>query len=544
MEEKPHGSTELPRSSRPGLRDTAARGVLLVALALVIHLALARDGRQHWHEWRHVYSAAHYSVSELALGRFDPGPPPERSAEETGAWYWGQLGHEAVLRAAISVLGPGLGTATLLQLAYGIWVPLSAIGFYFALKRVDSRGGAALVSVAFLLSPLAVYCGFKMMGEVLALPFAAVSTLLLVKASESRGRTTAWWVVGLAMALAATFLAKVFAPLLPLGFAIALVWTDPLGCGRRRILLVMGAASCLAALVVALALAAWGIAPWRIIHVYTFFRDFRHPFAISLSGILVAGSLLYLLVPLALKSKRVRLARFLLVWLAASAIPWFLLAPNFIEARYLSVAAVPFAGLAALGLEALVSERRRILFPAALGSVFAGATLLALPFLPYEMRSGDLAKALQRIWENDPETHVLLPWNYSDFHFAAFAFPERPVFLVQSPVDDERRPYRDPAWESRLRSYYGPAFLPTLDDLERLGNVPFLYVGHGMLPPFQNAQRVADWLNLGFVSNMIERVSPRRHIEESWMWTADAIQLEARARSGAYYVYDVRIARQ
>jgi len=98
----------MPRSARGKLLPVSGGMTLLVLmLSAVLYVALADDERHHWHEWRYLYSAAHYTELELRLGTFDPGPPPERSADEIGAWYWGQMLHLTVLRSVVQVFGLG-----------------------------------------------------------------------------------------------------------------------------------------------------------------------------------------------------------------------------------------------------------------------------------------------------------------------------------------------------------------------------------------------------------------------------------------------------
>ena len=72
----------------------------LIAAAVLcgaLYLWLANDGRHHWHEFRYLYSAAHYSTAELMDGAFDPGPAPMRSARQVAEWYATELLHIQLL---------------------------------------------------------------------------------------------------------------------------------------------------------------------------------------------------------------------------------------------------------------------------------------------------------------------------------------------------------------------------------------------------------------------------------------------------------------
>src|SRR5690606_12970062 len=161
MSEQPAGAQVAQQRGR-----RAWPRLLCVVAAGALYILLADDGRHHWHEWRHVYSAAHFTIDQLAAGEFDPGPPPERTADEAAGWYWGQLGHEALLRAVIRLAGSGLETIVLLEWLYGLLLPLAALLFFLTLRRLPLGTDPSLISAATLLSPLTVYLGFKLMGEV------------------------------------------------------------------------------------------------------------------------------------------------------------------------------------------------------------------------------------------------------------------------------------------------------------------------------------------------------------------------------------------
>jgi len=522
----------------------------LVLAGAALYLLLANDSRHHWHEWRHLYSASNYSVDQLARGEFDPGPPPERSAAEVGAWYWGQLGHEAFLREGVGLLGQGLVTARVLGWLYGVAMLLTAVIITMTLRRLPITVPPELVGGVVLFSPLGLYLGFKLMGEVPALFFAALACLLLTASLDAPQRSRRVIALGAcAVTLALTFLFKVFLPLYFLGFAAALAVAFPQFYSRKQlathVLSVMAGAALLAGLAGVLHGVALGDWP----HIYAFFRGYRQPQAASLFGILTAGSLLYVLAALAplAGSQRARDLRFFAAWLAGSTLPVLALATNFVESRYLTVGLAAFAGLVALGLVGMLDRLqsrfrsvrwRKAAFVAILPliPIFGVATQ---PFMPFEMNSSELVKAARLVWADAPDAAVLLPWNYTDYHFLAFAYPDRPIYLVQSAVDEHGKPYRDPAWERRMGRIYGESFVPGPEQLRQVGNREKVYIGHGILPPFSNLSRLATTLGASWVVERLEAMEPRVHISESWMWIDPRIHLEPTARVGEYRVFAV-----
>lgn len=521
--------------------------LLYVVAVGALYVLLAHDGRHHWHEWRHVYSAAHFTVGQLAAGEFDPGPPPERTAEETAGWYWGQVGHEALLRAVIRLAGPGLGTVAFLEWLYGLMVPLAVLLILSTLRRLPLGTDPALISAGTLLSPLAVYLGFKLMGEVPALLFAAFAGYLFLAGLQARrGFAAAALQTGAGLSLALCFLFKVFMPLSFFGFALALPVAFP-EYGWRRVSERLLFTSAVAAAAVALAGGAVSVQPADWALVYVFFLEYRQPAAASAFGLLSAGSLLYVLVPFSFLARDSRATRFFGAWLGFSAAPSLLLATNFIEARYLAVALVPFAGLSVVGLTEIVRRVRvpgrdagvRTRSAVAALIVLPAATAGALPFLPYEMSSRELVGLVNRIWGDDPEAALLVPWNYTDYHFLAFAFPERPVYLVQSPVDDRGVAYRDSLWERRQARNYGPAFIPGPEHLGRVAESTRVYIGHGELPPIANLRKLASSLGITPIVRSLDAMQPRRHITESWMWSSREVRLREAMRVGRYAAYHV-----
>jgi hypothetical protein len=525
------------------------RQLTLLLIALFIYLFLGNDDHHHWHEWRYLYSAANYSIEELRQGTFDPGPPPERSADEVGAWYWGQLLHESILRTAAETLDKGLRTVTAIQWLYGAWIPLAVLFGFLALRRLRLGVDETQVAALTLLSPLAVYLGFKLMAEGPAVFFAAVAIWSFAAGADKHGipQMLLWTLAAFFTAL--SFLAMVYMPLLVLSFLVA--WSICLGerSSVERWLgpLWVGAGSVVFSLV--LAELFYGLSPADYFNMYGFYRTYVKSIAISLFGVLTAWSALYLLALAAFKSPQKKPRNFFLWWLIASCLPLFVFSGNYLEARFLAVALFPLAGLSVLGLDVIAQNVTKRLTGRAAGTLSWVCILLfvplvsaiSLPFMPFEMNASELRRVVTRVLAQDSAAAILIPWNYTDFHYLRFAFPDAPIFLVQSPVDERNHPVPDDKWVRRYLRIYGTAFLPDLKSLKNVDERNMYYVGHGILPPLRNLKSLATLIGLHAVAYQIDKMNPKNHLAESWMWNNPKFLFREEMRDGNYRLYRVRL---
>lgn len=520
-------------------------GVLVVCGLFVW---LGRDGRHHWHEWRYAYSAAHYSIPALVAGEFDPGPPPERSAAEVGAWYWGQVFHEVILARLLRAAGTGAAALRRVQSVYGLFVVVGAGCAYLTLRRLAFTTAAWRTACIVLLSPLGCWMGFKLMAEPPAFLFASVSVLCVAFAVTSGG-----WPGRVALTVAAgvslmlSFLTMVYLPLLVTGFLFAMVLVPPQGAERRRVLAVAAGTLAVGGAANALALRRLSLEPAQYLQMYAFYRAFAKSWLVSLFGVATAWSLLYPLMPLAFARDARKTAAFFAAWAGAALLPLVFLSSNYLESRHLVVALVPCAGLVGLGLTRVAdacAARAGWKVPgaarAAVLVVVPLVTWLTLPLMPFEMNSRELRTMVQRIYAWDDAAVLLVPWNYTDFHYLTLAFPARDIVLVQAPVDATGNVVHDEAWERRRAATYGAAFVASPAGLAPYAGRPQYYLGHGRLPPFQNLKRLADGLGLRFISRRLDDMNPLVHIEHSWMWENPAFVFEEAARSRWYTAYRVR----
>jgi hypothetical protein len=518
-------------------------GLALTLLACLLYLSIANDGRNHWHEWRYLYSATHFSVETLLAGGFDPGPPPDRSAAEVGAWYWGQALHEVLLAGLVDLLGEGTAARRALQWIYAALVLASALLWIRILRRLPLASDSRLVASVFLVSPLGCWLGFKLMAEAPALLLASLGALAFTRALGSRsGPRCAGWSIAAGLASALSFLSMVYLPLLVLGFAAATLALGAEIPRKRALVAVLGMLASFSIFVL-VGLALLALSPSDTLQMYGFYRGYRKSWMVNLFGIATAGSLLYLLVPLALATPHRRDLHFYACWAAAALLPLVLLSGNYLEARFLVVAGPALAGLVLLGAQVLARrwEAHPRAVAAALVCSVAGISWVTLFLLPFEMSSRELRGLVEDCTRRAEDAVILLPWNYTDFHFLRFEYPDREILLVQAPVDAAGKPFRDEDWVQRRRRDYGSHYLDSIEELSRYRGRALFYLGHGRMPPFQTLSRWTGALGLDFVARRIDEMNPLEHITHSWMWENPAFEFREVQRGPHYRAYRVEL---
>jgi Domain of unknown function (DUF5060)/Putative collagen-binding domain of a collagenase/Protein of unknown function (DUF4038) len=524
-----------------------------IVLFIGIYVVLGNDGRHHWHEFRYLYSASFYSTAALMQGVFDPGPAPVRTAEEVATWYATELFHIYILKQLVALFGMGLKSYTIIKTLYGMML-VAAVGLVWKTLRDLGMSliQSGLTAGLLLISPLAVYLGFKLMGEVPSLLFSVCALAVFtagIRRTNFLSRAVLSGVAGLFVAL--SMLASAKMPLLFLGFwaALLLAWAPP---ETRKPILKAGIISWVTFLIAAAAI-------FRLlggtVDIYyqamAAFSGFTKPlpmwmFAIFNLGLFGMG--LWFLLPLAWLSPEKRYRRFFLLWIALSAVPILVTAENFLEPRYLVTALIPFVGLAALGLQALWNYVRalnwsrslRAVTASILGVIIVGGAAVAQPLMPYESDTNRLIQAVQSEAPRPQSAVILVPWNYSDFHFLRFAFPDRPIYLVQSAANERGEAVQDPVWTSRFAAIYGDHYLPTAESFPaEFSKRRMLFLGWTVLPSLQNLHNFLMFFGLTRLAGYVEASHFRNHMTESWLMYDSRFAMRERSEFGQYQVYEV-----
>jgi len=523
---------------------------IAVAALVTGYLLLANDGRHHWHEFREIHSARFYSNSELMRGAFDPGPSPLRTPDEVATWYVNKLLQIEILRLLIDLFGVGLTALETIQLVYAVLLPVTGALTVVALCKIGLPvWRAGLIAAAMLLSPLGIYLGFKSLGDVPALMFAAAAA-----ASLTAGLRSSVWFwplsVSAGVCLALSAMASWTGPPLVLGLYGALLVTPPHGLRRRTILTaslvgVLTSALCLTGGLVLLGGSIDGY--WRGLVALMGFSKALPMWLFAVFSVGLFGGALWIIAPLSWMSHDAQLRRIFLVWLGAAILVPGMLGSGFLEPRYLVGALVPLAGLAVMGVEAAWDRASRSGY--SLKARSAWATIVALtvvgsaaavqPIMPYELDQPQLTR-LVREQAATASVAILTPWNYSDFHFLRFAYPDRAIYLVQSAATEVGDLVDDAHWTSRFAEMYGDRYLPSAAAVsDSLAEGGLLYVGWTVLPSFQNLKAVLLAVRLPRVAAYVDASQFRNHMAESWLVSDPHFTMREFARYGQYRVSHV-----
>jgi hypothetical protein len=526
-----------------------------IVLVIVIYLILANDGRHHWHEFRDLYSATFYSTADLMKGLFDPGPAPVRTAEQVAAWYSTKLFHIYLLKELVSLLGVGLKSYTIIKALYAAMLIMAVGLIAITLRNLDtSVTRTALIVGLIFLSPTTVYLGFKLMPEVPSLLFSAAALVLFTAAfRRSSHRIVLSSLAGIALTLST--LSSWNVPLLFLGFwfAFLVAWLPKSQRKPIAVASFMTWTVFFVSMPIGLWLlgGSWGAYLSAIAGYLEFTKSFpMWMFAVFNLGLV--GMTLWLLLPLAWLSPDDRSRRFFLVWLAISVIPAMVITVRFLEPRYLTSGTIPFVALVALGLEALWERTRawiwkpslRAALAGTLAVVIIGGTTVAQALMPFEADTGRLIQAVQSEAPRPNSAVILVPWNYSDFHFLRFAFPDRPIYLVQSAANERGEAVQDPVWTARFAAMYGDHYLPNAEAVPgEFSKRRMLYIGWTVLPSLQNLHNFLMSFGVTRLAGYLEASRFRNHMTESWLIYDSRFAMRELSQYGQYQVYEAKYIR-
>jgi hypothetical protein len=523
----------------------------IVVPLLILYLLIANDGRHHWHEFRHLYSGTYYSATELLAGEFDPGPAPVQPKEKVAAWYASEIFHTYLLRQLTKIFGKGTFGYRAIKVFYAILLITAVCLFSLALYYLGlSFNLALLTGLMILFSPVIIYLGFKLMGEVPALFFASIALAIFSKdlGLLNTPQIARYIFAGVAFALSTLASAKMAFFFPAFWLSVLTMWSQP---DARESVARAGVITLLVYLVgwlMGFKLLGGSIdIYYRALAGFMSFTKPHNMLLFAAFNLALFGSGMWICAPFSWFSREVRLRRFYFVWLLLAAFPALTIAIGFLEPRYLVPALIPFVGIAALGaayvLEWIQSFQKKIfakyLITGLFGVVLIGFAAAAQFFIPFETDENKLVQALRsEIYSTDPPA-ILLPWNYSDFHFLHFLFPEKPLYLVQSPADAQGRLIEDSDWVERKKEMYGKHYIPDRKSLSTLTQRRKLYIGWTILPSIDNLRRLLIKIKLQKIAKPLDPSRFMNHMSQSWLWKDPNFNLQKIDKFGQYTVYEV-----
>jgi len=519
MTTKPRGA-----AAPDPMRRAAAIG-LIIGAAVILFLQAGRRQSHHWDEPVYLYAAAHYTPKALAGGSFEPGNIP--------GFFSVKIGHVTILHWMIRLFGQGLHAVVVIQCIYTMLVLLTCglVGWWSWLTWRNLHHAIAVGLVA-LVTPVSIYLGPKLLSEVPAM-FCGMGSLValgLALRSTRRIPSALWTLIGGA-ALAGAVLCRETAPLLVATGWGALFIAAPRGVARRRILL-----EC--SLIAGCAVVLLGVAQW-VLHL-DFLHALRSAHALAvmdtplrqwLKRIVFAFGPLLAVAPFAAFSTRRREAWFYGLWLAGSVLP-LLLSLRYLEERFLVTGVPALAGLAVLGGEVLWQWMGRsaaqILGIGLLAMVAMRANAIIQPRTFYSVDEVAYEEVMDWLGHQPGNRPILIPWVIGDYHYLRVAYPDAPVYLVDTESLFVASATRDDIAQGRAqrfgdtmvrrvevdpRQWYGTRYIPDLKALQALGPAPWWYV--------------------------TTKVRGRDKTDYSWIWTDPGLELTLVFDNGQYYVYKV-----
>ncbi len=516
--------------------------ILLALAALASGLWVAADGRHHWDEPAYLYAGAWLPAAELTGGQVQPSGIPH--------FMQGRILHAVLVKGVMQAAGsPTAGFVAMLALNL---VLLAAS--VFLLHRI-LRGllpgvpwtGATTALVA--MSPVVLYLAFRVLADVEAFFAALLATWALMRLARGSGLLHAAIATA---ALAVCALSKNQMAWMPATFWAAFVLVPVADLDRRR-LLVLGAASGLAAIGITLAtLEGSGVGIEAYWASYRGLADTGMPLVVKVLNVGTELGILWLLIPLALLTTRRRELAAFGLWLALAMAP-FLFVINSIEARHVAVNLVAAGALFALALEALGSRWQAwhrgpgILAP---GVALAGLAVImatnaiVLAIMPHRVVIPEMREALDVLDARyGAGGYVLLTaTGYPDFHLVRVLWPAvdvRDPGTAETYVHDGAR-----SREQAIDAWYGGREIGSLDELRQLGK-PVAWLGYRRTFAAENLHDMVARLSPALAARLSGSVTlPDRLFPPAseWLWGSADVAFEPLAEVGHYHVYALRIA--
>ena len=522
----PARAERTPAAAASVSRRPAVRTLAVALGAALLFLFLAFDGRLHWDEAGYLYTGGFLDREAILKGEF------------LGGIYISRMLHIAVIAAIADLVGPGLSAlAILIGLYFAALLLVARIWYLILQKLLSDDRGLGLAVVCGMFTPIYLYLAFKTMPEVPGLAMSSIAAWALLSAFT--GRPLIWLPV-VSLALAATAFLKTEMTLLYISLVatLFLFGTDRYPRGRLIGYVLVSGLGALA--VFAVALWALGIDLAVYLKIGRGLLTREEPLAAKLLHIALEGGVFFLALPLAFLSSRRRDAWFCLTWFLLATLPLPLLIAHF-ESRYLAGNLIPLIGLiylAADGLAPRVAEWWRRSRPAtACGAglallVVVGSNLIALSVMTHELRIDQLHRLIARLDQAYAGRNyaILTPYTYTDFHYLRFAYPDRPIYTVQTvfsrPTDN---------W-----SYYPGRVVTDLAQLKSL-DAELVYLGFHENLAVENLRRIVGVIPLPILAKQFEEKDFQDHLALSWMWGNRDLVFEEPLREGHYLAYPVRV---
>jgi hypothetical protein len=451
--------------------------VSLVLGTLVIFLCLGNRFDHHYDEFGYMYAAANYTPSEIAAGHFE--------ASNIDGYFDAKIGHIFFLRFLIGLFGQGITAIKAIQAVYtALIIGAGAMMVWMIGLLWGNWLRALVVGLLFLLTPVSVYVGPKLLAETPGFFSGVASLLLLVLClrTPKRGLQVLYSLAS-AILLTASLLSRGNMLLMVAGGWFALWVVCPPGMRRGSILINSAIVGALAVVFLFFSQELFGLDLLGAIHSVGAVTNLKYPWRKKVWQILYTFGPFLAVLPFAVASEARQEFRFYGIWLACSILP-LVVGLRYMEVRFLMGGAPAMAGMAMLGGEVLWGWLRTLRLPAMriagiglVALIMAGSNHYIQPKTTYELDTNAYENVMGWIRNAAPHQPILVPWGWSDYHFLRMAYPEEPVYLANTttffaPTNYVREVSK---WGDTLERWYGDRYVGNLATLKRLER-PWLFL--------------------------------------------------------------------
>ena len=449
----------------------------LVLGTLVLFLWLGNRFDHHWDEFGYLYAAANYTPAEIAAGHFEP--------SNIAGFFNAKIGHIVFLRLLIGLFGQGITAIKAIQAVYTVLIIGAGATMVWMIGLLWGNWLRALVvGLLFLLTPVSVYLGPKLLAETPGFFSGVASLLLLVLCLRTPKRgLQALYSLASAILLTASLLSRGNMLLMAAGGWLALWVVCPPGMRRGSILINSAIVGALAIVFLLFSQELFGLDLLGAIHSVGAVVNQKNPWRRKVWTIIYTFGPFLAVLPFAVASEARQEFRFYGIWLACSILP-LMIVLHYMEMRYLMGGAPAMAGMAMLGGDVVWDWLRRLRLPAMriagiglVALIMAGSNHYIQPKTTYELDISAYENVMGWIRKTAPHQPILIPWGWSDYHFLRMAYPEEPIYLANTttffaPTNIARDVS---TWDDAKQQWYGDRYVRNLAALKRLDR-PWLFL--------------------------------------------------------------------
>jgi hypothetical protein len=514
-----------------------------LALALLLGLQLAADGRLSGDEPGYLYAAAYQSVPQIIAGEVQPTGIP--------GFTQGRILHVLFQKGVMTMTRAGPEGFRALQVIHLAIVALNVLLIGATTRRLlpqVAEARAAILIVA--MTPIVLYFALKTTADNEALLAALVATWGLLHLASRRGAAgPAAVVIGLVVA-ALTKNQMIF---VPAAFWIAACLVPIDGMDRRRLALQGAAWGAAAGLVTVALLEALGIGVANYLESYASPFANQTPLVAKVMNLGTEFGLLWVVLPAALASHRRREFGFFALWFFVAMAPFLFLSG--VEPRHVAVNLAATGGLAALALEAIlrrwlawhrIGDVGRAALATAGVLVLMACHAMALAIMPHKVDLRTLNAALSGLDARYGEgKYTLVASNgYADFHVLRVLWPERAVLNAgtsEFAIDTART-----SRQALLEAYLGDRHVENVETLERIRG-PAVFFGFRRTFAAANLEKMLSAVSPAFAARVLGGVRLDEHLYagfSAWLWDSPEVRLEPILEAGNYQALEIRIPRR